>query len=171
MAARFVAFALLLFGAEVAASFCIWNRAPTDSIRVWYSGFWVFEVGRLHYWFPLLASVVALWVVARYALGHNGLVAWSLFAAALTLGLEVLTSVVYWRSARAADLRDLFQSIWYLHRVPRASDMGWPSFQIYLWNHFVPWALILLLGTVLLALLSKTRGTQLVLRNLNKGER
>ncbi len=150
MAARLIAFAALLCGGEVAASWCVWGGAPTDSIRVWYSGFWVFEAGRLHYWLPLLAILLALWTVGWYVLrGHGGLITLWLFTVALGVGLEVLTSVLYWRSARSLHLRDLFQSIWYWNRIPQASDMGWPSFRGYLWDHLIPWAVVLLVGVTL----------------------
>src|SRR3989442_7491564 len=89
--ARVIAFLSLLCGAEVAASRWVWARAPTDSIRVWYSGFWAFEAGRLHYWVPVFASLLALWIVGWYAFRRHGrLITW-LFAAALGVGLEVAT--------------------------------------------------------------------------------
>jgi hypothetical protein len=150
MTTRLTLFALLFFGAELAASWWIWGRAPTDSIRVWYAGFWSFEAGHLHYWIPVFASFLALGGVAWYPLRqHGGLTTWWLIGSALAIGLEVLTSVLYWRSAEASDLRSLFQSIWYWHQVPQASDMGWPSFRIYMWNHLLPWAVVLLVGITL----------------------
>lgn len=173
MVARFIAFVSLLCGAEVAASWWVWGRAPTDSIRVWYSSFWVFEAGRMHSWVPLFASLVALWIVVWYALRRHGrLIAWWLFGAALVVGLEVLTSVLYWKSARSSDLRDLFQSIWYWHRVPQASDMGWPSFRIYLWNHLIPWALVLLFGMALWVLFERKArtATRIAVPGTRKGQ-
>ena len=160
MAARCIAFASFLCGAEVAASWWVWGRAPTDSIRVWYSGFWAFEAGRLHYWVPVFASLLVLWIVGWYAFRRHGrLITW-LFAAALGVGLEVATSVLYWRSSRSSDLRGLFQSLWVWHRVPQASDMGWPSFRVYLWDHLVPWAMVLLVGMTLWVLFEqKARNT------------
>ena len=159
--ARVIAFLSLLVSAEVAASWWIWGRAPSDSIRVWYSGFWVFEAGRLDYWVPVAASLLAVWIVAWYALRRHGrLVTWWLSGAALAVVLEALTSMLYWRSAQSSELRDLFQSIWYWHRVPQASDMGWPSFRIYLWSHLIPWAVVLLLGmTVWVFFEQKARST------------
>lgn len=99
MAARFTVLAALLFGAEVAASWWVWGRSPTDTIRVWYSGLWAFEAGRLHYWLPVFASLVALWIVVWYVLLRHGrpITRW-LFAAALAVALELATSVLYWRS-------------------------------------------------------------------------
>jgi hypothetical protein len=161
MRARFIAFAGFLCGAEVAASRWVWGRAPTDSIRVWYAGFWAFEAGRLHYWVPVFASLLALWIVGWYTFRwHGRLITWWLVAAALGVGLEVATSMLYWRSVRASDLRNLFQGIWYWHRVPQASDMGWPSFRVYLWDHLVPWAAVLLVGMTLWVLFEqKARNT------------
>jgi hypothetical protein len=145
--ARVIAFLLLLFSAELAASWWIWGRAPTDSIRVWYSGFIVFEAGRMRYWVPLFAGLAVLWIAAWYLFRRNGhLTAWQLLGAGLAVALEVLTSVLYWGSARSSDLRGLFQSIWAWHRVPQARDLGWPSFRIYLWNHLIPWAVVLIIG-------------------------
>src|SRR2546426_2552291 len=113
--ARVIAFLSLLCGAEVAASWWVWARAPTDSIRVWYSGFWVFEAGRLHYWIPVFAAVVALWIVAWYLLRWYGrtkgiqgnhqrryLIAWWLLGAASAVGLGRFTSALYLRSARSS---------------------------------------------------------------------
>jgi hypothetical protein len=48
------------------ASWWIWVRAPTDSIRIRYAGFWDFEFSRLHYSLPILVSVVAVWIGVRY---------------------------------------------------------------------------------------------------------
>jgi hypothetical protein len=169
MAARFIAFASFLFGAEVVASWWVWGRAPTDSIRVRYSGFWVFEAGRLHYWVPVLASLLVLWIVGWYALRRHDhskgvqqkyLIAWWLFVAALAVVSEVLTSALYWRSAQSSDLRSLFQSNWYWHRAPQASDMGWPSFQGYLWGHLAPWPVFLLLGLAVWYFWRRRRGIQ-----------
>jgi hypothetical protein len=154
MAARFIAFASFLCGAEVAASWWVWGRAPTDTVRVWYSGYWAFEVGRLHYWLPVFASVLTLWIVLWYAFLHHArpLTRW-LFAAMLGVGLEVVTSALYWKSARSSDIRGLYQSLWRWNRVPQASEMGWPSFRIYLWDHLVPWAAVVLVGMTLWVLI------------------
>lgn len=146
MTARLTAFASCLFGAEIAASWWIWNRTPTDTIRVWYSGFWPFEVGRLHYWVPAFACTLVLWMVAWYALLRKGRPAtqW-LFTAVLAAGLEVVTSVLYWKGPQSSSIRGLYQSVWAWNRVPQANEMGWPSLRIYLGDHLVPWAVMLVL--------------------------
>lgn len=150
MRVRLTIFVLVLFGAELAASWWIWGRAPADSLGVWYSGFWAFEAGRLHYWILLFVLFLTLGGLVWYALRqHIGLTIWWLIGSALAIGLEVLTSILYWRSDESSDLRGLFQSIWFWHRVPQASEMGWPSFRIYMWNHFFPWAGALLIGITL----------------------
>jgi hypothetical protein len=150
MTAKLIVLGSLLCSAEIAGSWWVWGSAPTDSIRVWYADFWAFEAGRLHYWLPVFAAVLAIWGVSCYALRrHHRFIMWWLYAATLGLGLEVLTSLLYWRSARSSDLRNLFQSIWNWHRVPQATDLGWPSFRAYLWDHLIPWAAVLLLGITL----------------------
>lgn len=143
-------FLSLLFSAEVAASWWIWGRAPSDSIGVEYRRFWAFEASRLHYWLLVCASLVTLWIVSWYALRRHVhfMTSWPL-AVVLGIGLEVLTSLLYWGSADASHLRSFFQSGWWWDRVPQASDLGWPSFRIYLWAHLVPWAVVLLLGMIL----------------------
>jgi hypothetical protein len=112
--------------------------------------FWVFEAGRLYYWIPAFVTFVAVWIVTRRSIRWRGrpFEAW-IFAATLGVGLEVLTSVLYWRSNRSFDVRDLFQSPWYWGRVPRVGDLGWHSFPIYLYHHLIPWALVMLLGLTL----------------------
>lgn len=150
MAARFIAFSSFLFGAEVAASWWVWSRVPTDTLRVWYSGYWAFEVGRLHYWVPVFGSALALWIVVWYSfLRHTRPLTGCLFALALGVVLEVLTSALYWKSAQSSDIRGLYQSVWRWNRVAEASEIGWPSFRIYLWDHLVPWAMVLLVGMTL----------------------
>jgi len=156
---RTLAYLLLLFSAEVAASWWIWGRAPADSLRVWYSGFWAFEAGRLRSWIPVLVLFLLMSIVAWFLLRRSaGLIVGWLFGATLTIGLEVLTSLLYWKSSQSSDLRSLFQSIWYWHRIPQASDLGWPSFRIYLRCHLTPWALVLLFGVMLLLLVGRSRG-------------
>ena len=147
---RLIAIALLLFGAEVAASWWVWDRTPTDTVRVWYPGFWAFETGRLRCWVTVLALVLTLWIALWYPLLRRGraLAGW-LFAAGLGVGLEVATSLLYWRSPQSSDIRGLYQSAWSWHRVPEPSDMGWPSFRLYLWDHIFPWTVILLIGLAL----------------------
>ena len=145
MTARFIALASLLFGAEIVGSWWVWSRTPTDTIRVWYSGFWPFEAGRLHYWFPVSATVLVLWIVVWYAfLRGRPLMQW-LFTAVLGAGLEVVTSVLYWRSPRSSNIRGLYESVWVWNRVPQANEMGWPSFRVYLGDHLVPWIVVLVI--------------------------
>jgi hypothetical protein len=150
MKPRMIALALVLFSAEIVASWWVWGRTPTDTIRVWYSGFWPFEAGRLHYWLPVFAAVLAIWIMVWYALLRHGrpLTQW-LFTAVTGVVLEVVTSVLYWRSPQSSDMRGLYQTVWRWHRVPQANERGWPSFRIYLWDHIVPWAVVFLLGMTL----------------------
>jgi hypothetical protein len=149
MRVRFAIFVLLLFGAELAASWWIWVRAPMESIRTSYADFWTLEVGRLRYWIPVFAASLALGAAAWYVFRYQGTIKRWLIGSALAIGSEVVTSILYWRSTESSALRDLFQSVWYWHRVPHENDMGWPSFRIYMWNHLVPWAVVLLVGITL----------------------
>jgi len=167
MTARFIGFGSLLWCAEFTASWWIWARAPSDSIRVWYPGFWAFEAGRLHYWVPALASVLCLSIVAWYATRSQGhLITYWLSGVVLAVLSEVLTSAWYWRSVRASHLRHLFQSIWYSHRAVQAGGNGWYSFGIYLWCHLVPWAVVLLSGIILWILVEQRtrRETRMLIR-------
>jgi len=159
MAARLITFASLLFGAEVAASWWVWGRTPTDTIRVWYSGYWAFEVGRMHYWVPVFASVLALWSVIWYALLRRGrpITRW-LFSGACGVALEVVSSVLYWRSPQSSSLRGLYQSVWVWNRVQQASERGLPSFRVYLWDHLVPWTIVVLVGVAVWVLFQRRMG-------------
>jgi hypothetical protein len=179
-----IAFLPLLFSAEIIASWLIWARAPNDSIRVQYSYFWIFEAGRLHYWVSVLIVIAAGCVVGLYFLRRRQLYRakhvhgsyqrkhfierWTL-GVGLTLALEIITSALYWRSEVSYGLRDVFQSAWYWHRVPKASDMGWPSFRIYMWEHVVPWAVVVLLGLALGYLRNRRKRAQSVATNVAAG--
>jgi hypothetical protein len=173
MAARLLALVALLFGAEVVASWWIWTEAPTDSIRVRYSSFEVFERDRLVGWIIVFASVlIVLFFLRLLALRKRGIEDarenlnvfsdpipfWTVGLVA-AISLEVFTSVLYWKSSTSLHLRRLYESVWYWNRVPQPSDIGWPSFRIYMWQHFVPWAIILLLGLTLWHLLSRRKKT------------
>lgn len=160
MAARILAFTVLLFSAEVIASWWIWAEAPTDSIRVFYSNFQVFELERLGGWITVFVSGLTLlllpWILtsrkrdienARGGLNvfRDPIVFWTVGLIAAVFG-EVLTSIVFWVSSTSLHIRRLYESVWYWNRVPQSSDIGWPSFRVYMWQHFVPWAIVLLLG-------------------------
>jgi hypothetical protein len=160
MVKRLATLVSLLGLAEVTASWLIWARSPSDSLRVWYSGFWAFEVGRLRYWVPVFASVVTVWILAWYfirpltAAKHNvqgnhqrlRLTPSRVLGASLAIGLEVLASWFYWSSPRSFDLRTLYQSGWYWHAN---GDLYWSSFLGYLVWHFVPWTAVIALGLTL----------------------
>lgn len=154
MAALVYYFVLLLVG-EVTASWWIWTSAPTDSLRVWYPSFWSFEAGRLHYWSLIfvavcvVAALIRLWI--RSCPGEpRSRKKWLIaLSAVLALGLETATSAVHWRSDRASDLRALYHSLWYWDHYPRGSELGWPSFQLFLRNHLIAWVVVLLLGLIL----------------------
>lgn len=156
MTARFIGLVSFLFGAEVAASWWVWGGAPTDSIGVWYSGFWVFEADRLHYWGLLFAPLLLLWVVlSRSLLRHSRPIVWWVCAAALGIGLELTSSVLYWRSPRSSDLRGLYQSLWMVNRFPQASNIESTGFRVYLGEHLVAWAIFLIVAMTLFVFFEK----------------
>jgi len=149
MRTRFVALASLFLTAEVAATFWLWGRAPTDTLRDWHPSFWAFELDRLRYWLPVSAALLGSWFLASYALARrNRRNVWWFVGVAVGIGAEVATSTLYWKSPRSSYLRGLYESVWAWERVPQASDLGWPSFRIYLWSHFIPWAFVLVLGMI-----------------------
>ncbi len=167
MALRFIGFFSLSLVAEVIASSWVWGRAPSDSIRVFYSDFWTFEAGRLDYWIIIFTFLIILWIFARnlfrrYVISKGDEQVnnrpWSLLASwalgtVLTVALEVLTSALYWRSDSSLSLRAFYQAMWFWDfwddRNPHTNDPGWPSFRIYTRDHFLPWALVLLIGVTL----------------------
>src|SRR5262249_46820151 len=161
--ARFILFASLLLGAEVASSLLLWVRAPTDSIRVKYGGFWNFELGRLYFWVLVFGSLTIVWLVARHllvqrdptiymhhAIKRTRLSALRTLEVMCVLGLEMFTSALYWLGDKSSHLRSILQSAWSWGRVPGPADLGWPSFfRSYLWYHLAPWAITLLIGIAL----------------------
>ena len=108
-----------------------------------------FELGRLRYWMPILALAALVWGLGWYGL-HRRIgkaLSWVL-SGAVAIAVEIGTSICYWKSPASIYIRGLCESAWYRHRVPQASDLGWPSFRGYLWLHLVPWTVVLLLGLV-----------------------
>jgi hypothetical protein len=157
---RFIVFVLTLGGAEAMGSWWIWARCPSDSLRVSYPNFGSFEVDRLRYWFAVFACAGILSLAVRHLRSkwanirdqgtdrHNRVRSsrrWWIFGVIFALGVELSTSGAYWKSSRSSNVRSLYQSAWYLHRVPRASDLGWPSSVGYMVAHLVPWAAVLFL--------------------------
>jgi len=156
MTIRFISLGFFLSLAEATGSWWIWARSPSDSVRVWYSDFWAFEASRLHFWVLAFASVMLLTIAAWYCFrrwsdNHNkaqGSTVWWLPSMVIAVGLEVSVSRLYWMSSKSFCIRSLYQSIWYWHRVPQPSDLGWPSFLGYMFAHFFPWAIMMLLCQV-----------------------
>jgi hypothetical protein len=157
MRLRFIAFVSLLCVAEITASWIVWNIAPRHSLEIRYAGFWSFESGRLIVWALSVCLYFVIWTGLRFRVrpdrvaGNNKvhqrrkdfLVLGGL-CGALFLLLELLTSGIYWRMGRSAGLRELYQSPYYLGRVPQSGDLGLPSFLGYLWVHFTIWAVVVL---------------------------
>lgn len=155
---RCTIFVLLALLAELAASWWLWSRSPTDALRVVYSGFWSYEVGRLFCWIVLLPLCLAAWLAVRRAFsswsrGNTGRMFNVLLiglAGLLALALEISTSVWYWNTQSSAPVRDLYRSVWYWHRLPQPADQGWPSLKGYVGDHALTWCIVLIVAEGLL---------------------
>ncbi len=152
MAIRSLLFVLLALVAELASSWWLWARAPTDTLRVLYSGFWNYEGGRLLCW-GILSSICVvigfiLWQASyravRVKLGRLFGLLPIVAGQILALALELSTSVSYWSTQSSRPIRDLYGSIWYWHRAPQPSDQGWPSLMGYIGDHAVAWGIAFL---------------------------
>jgi branched-subunit amino acid ABC-type transport system permease component len=152
MRMRSMFFLLSALVAEVVASGWLWARAPTDTLRVDYAGFWEYEVERLFRWailFPVYLLIgLILWRLLFRAV-RNKPERLNLFTAALALitalGLEISASVWYLRAPSSRPIRDLYGSIWYWHRVPQPGDQGWASFKGYIGDHALLWCIAFLI--------------------------
>ncbi len=155
---------IVLCAAELFASWWLWARFPTDSVRVLYPGYWIYEAVRLGIWLAILtAEFAALVMYGRKKGGHaneyhplHGFRNWVL---ALCGGfvLESITSCLYWLTPRSTPIRDIYQSDWYWDRVPRATDLGWPSLVGYWRDHAIAWAVVIFLGSLIWLACSKVR--------------
>ncbi len=139
--------------AEIVASWNVWGAAPTDTIRVSYPGFWGYEVGRLSCWAPVFVIGLIVWLTAWRALGLRALTRakglWRalLIGMALASGLEIGTSILYWKSLASLPLRGLYESSWYWRHAPSPGEQGWPSLEGYAYKHALGWAAsVLVLG-------------------------
>jgi len=161
MAPKFLGFISLVFVAETFASWGTWKGAPTDTLRVRYPSFLAFDAGRLHYWTPVFASALALWVLAWSLLrarrrttidlsSHQWMhsTVWWLLGASLAVGSEVMTSAFYWASPRSAHVRSLYEGLWYLDRVVPPSAVGWAGFCAYMSEHLLRWAVVFFSGFI-----------------------
>jgi hypothetical protein len=97
MPPKFAAFALLLFAAEIVGSWWVWRGAPTDTLRVAYAGFWLFEVERLCCWFVAggIASVASLAALKPAYHKRDGVLVVTAVSVAIAVGTELLTSLCY----------------------------------------------------------------------------
>lgn len=157
MIVRSVVFLLLALGAELAASWRVWGGAPTDTLRVAYSGFWSYEVGRLLCWTLLspvcLAGGLITWRGSSWAIRkpERRSRPFPIGAAQfLALALEISTSVWYWNMQSSRPVRDLYGSVWHWHRIPQVGDLGWPSLKGYIGDHALAWCIALLISEILL---------------------
>jgi hypothetical protein len=156
-------FILLLPVAEIAASWLSWGLFPSDTIRVAYPGFLTFEAGRLKSWVPVFAAIIIISMVRLFwrrnrapndhvgQLRHGG--GWILIGSAVLV--EALTSAVYWLTTASWHVRIFYRSTQYWNRVPESSELGWPAFQVYLLQHFLPWVSVMLVGITLWLMVEK----------------
>lgn len=148
-------FLIALF-AEVGASLWLMLLVPSDSPIETYSGLLGYEMGRVICWAPLAAFITLLFTVVQRRLpspkdgesprNSNSLAVFILSVAAVGLLIETITSLCFWKGPHSTGVQELYESIWYWHRVPSQSDFGWPSFRGYFLDHLVPWAVLFLTG-------------------------
>jgi hypothetical protein len=131
-----IAFFVLLLGfADVAASRLIWSGAPSDATPGPEINFWHFEIWRLKYWLFFALAAGIIWLIVRYVAQRPlssradttrfwTRIALGLLGAALTVAVEVATSVSFQRTIP-----------WTL-----ASFIGWSYLSTYLWQHLICWA-------------------------------
>jgi hypothetical protein len=144
MKIKFVTSALVLVVAEVLASFFVWSGAPTDATGP-PPRFWSFEMWRLQYWAIFFSLAALLWAVSWYGIHRRvRMIGMGLLGAALAVGVEVLTSVWYWR-----------QLTW-----TQASYLGWSYFPRYFWEHLISWLLVVSIGVALWYVWNRRRGAQ-----------
>ncbi len=155
---------IVLCAAELFASWWLWARFPTDSVRVWFSGYWSYEVVRFGIWLAVLTAEFAALVMYRCKKGrdaneYNPIHGFRRWVSALCGGfvLESTTSCLYWLTPRSTPIRDIYQSDWYWDRVPRATDLGWPSLVGYWRDHAIAWAVVVILGSLIWFACSKLR--------------
>lgn len=151
---RVLSWSLLCFIAEVVSSWRVWTGSPYDDIRVGVHGFLQFEAGRLQFWVLILGilgltGLAMTWLADRNSRlsGSKGNVKaerlWlrrSLYFVS-AIALEVGTSGVYW----------------YWNRARMLDNDAWPIFRSHLWEHLVPWAVVVSLGLFVWNRLAKCR--------------
>lgn len=145
MVKKYFAWLLMLGVAELVASLLIWPGIPTTD---WVGAplpFWAYGVWRLKYWSLSCAASSLLWVVRHaYRCGAFSIPP-RLFGVALALAIEISTSVAWW---------------WKVHRhEPSQVYLPWHSFTEYFWDHFIWWALVLIVGQTVSYFFLKLRGS------------
>jgi hypothetical protein len=152
---------LLVLVAELAASWCLWTRFPTDSIRVWYPSFWAYEAGRFSGW--TIIFVISALLSILFLRGRTGRW-WWVVATGFAFGLELSTSVWYWAKPASRDVRGMYESIWYWSRVPLPADKGWRSFSGYSFDHAFAWGVVILTAGVIFRPRRRRRAVDLTVR-------
>jgi len=137
--------AILLLVAELFASWWVWSRALTDTLREAFPSFWVYESTRLVCWTVLFLALFSTWLLmGNSARVRNRTSLSAIVGIALALALEVSTSLWYWRTWSADAIRDLYGSVWYWHDgLPQGPDLLRLSLWAYVSDHALPWVVAL----------------------------
>lgn len=152
---------LLCFLAEVVSSWRVWRSTPYDNLRVGYPDFAMFEAGRLQFWALMLVMIGLTGAAMAWLANRDSRLSgskenakakrlWlrrSLYLAS-AIALEIGTSVLYW----------------YWNRARWPEDFGWPIFRFYLWEHLLPWTVVVSLGLFLWSQCERLRSSSTVLR-------
>lgn len=153
---------IILCVSELIASMWLWNRFPTDSVRVSYSGYWSYEAVRFGIWLAILTAEFAALVMYRRKKGghaneYHPLHGFRSWVSALCGGflLESVTSCLYWLTPRSTYIRDCYESYCYWDILPRARDLAWRSFVAYWRDHAIAWAVVIILGSLIWLACSK----------------
>jgi hypothetical protein len=137
---------LLCFLAEVASSWTVWRSSPYDTLRAGYTGFAKFEAGRLQFWTLMLVMIGLIGLAMTWLAKRDNRLSGSK-ENAKTKRLW-LRSSLYLASAIALEI-GASVLYWYWSRARRPEEFGWPIFRFYLWEHLLPWAVVISLGLFL----------------------
>lgn len=142
---RVLSWFLLCFLAEVVSSWTVWRSSPYDILRA-YPSFAKFEAGRLQFWTLMLVIIGLIGLAVTWLANRDNRLSGSKEnAKAKRLWLR---SSLYLASAIALEI-GASVLYWYWNRARRPEDFSWPFFRFYLWEHLLPWAVVISLGLFL----------------------